>query len=186
MAHKWEWVRLDRAIRQQIECGHGYGTLLCRLSYQNYVLKFSQHTFRLFGCCFNCRACFLRNSRSARCMYSCWLLNSVSCWRCTCSSRSWCTAFCWRYSSSCVFSWCLSSIEWACSSCCCRLFSSCTQNNTVNNLVFPFHLYSGIRTGAKTVSQMNPERKLGRKISLTCLVLIWFTTAGRIRKILTK
>lgn len=41
------------------------------------------------------------------------------------TDRSECTPFCWRYSSSCVFSCCRRRIECACSSCSCLLFSSC-------------------------------------------------------------
>jgi len=39
------------------------------------------------------------------------------------------TVFCCRYSNSCVFSWCIKSIVWACSNCCCR-FSSSSCNSS--------------------------------------------------------
>lgn len=80
--------------------------------------------FRLLGCCLSSIACFLRNSLSARCVYSCWLESSVWCWRRSCSSRSICTALCCRYSSSWVSSWWRSSIAWAVSNCAWRRFSS--------------------------------------------------------------
>jgi len=52
----------------------------------------------------------------------------------TCSSRNWCTLFCWRYSSSCVFSWCLRSMACACSSCCSRrnLYRNTKTNRSLN------------------------------------------------------
>uniref|UniRef100_A0A6B0UYH0 Uncharacterized protein n=1 Tax=Ixodes ricinus TaxID=34613 RepID=A0A6B0UYH0_IXORI len=80
--------------------------------------------FRLLGCCFTSWACRLCSSRSRRPQYSCWLASSVWCCLRTCSSRSWCTPRCCRYSSSWVVSWCRSSIECASSSWPCRLFSS--------------------------------------------------------------
>ncbi len=94
-------------------------------------------TFRLLGWFFTSRACLCLSSRSERTIYSFWLACSVWCCLRICSSLSLCMAFMWRYSKSCVLSWCRSNILWAISICACLLFNSWSWNKTLDATTIP-------------------------------------------------
>lgn len=85
-------------------------------------------TFRLLGCCRTSMTCLRRSSLSLRLLYSIWLVSSVWCCKRMSSARIfWMVLRCLN-SSSCMDSWCRSSMACSRSFCVCRLFNSFNTN----------------------------------------------------------
>lgn len=81
-------------------------------------------TFRLLGCWRTSMTCLRRSSLSLRLLYSIWLVSSVWCCKRMSSARVfWMVVRCLN-SSSCMDSWCRSSMACSRSFCVCRLFNS--------------------------------------------------------------
>lgn len=88
------------------------------------TLSMRLYTLRLLGCCRTSMTCLRLSSLSLLLLYSSWLVSSVWCWVRISSARAfWIVPRC-RNSSSCIDSWCLSSMACSRSFCVCRLFSS--------------------------------------------------------------